>query len=194
MRTMLLLIAGTMLATTGPALAQPPDMIGRCAPVDIHALIEQLADEMDKEFVVDPRLRAMQFCRVANGGQADFDSLLAMLRTSQAAAYQTADQVIIVPEVETRTMPTRILQEDDPRVSDHEIVTRIIDVQATAALGETSESAGPTAAAQLMPMLRPMIPQQAHIGAIPGTNKLVLVDRYDNIRRITAVIEEIMAD
>jgi type II secretory pathway component GspD/PulD (secretin) len=39
-----------------------------------------------------------------------------------------------------------------------------------------------------------MLSQSAQLAAAPGTNKLVIVDRYDNVRRITAVIEELTKD
>jgi type II secretory pathway component GspD/PulD (secretin) len=40
---------------------------------------------------------------------------------------------------------------------------------------------------QLVPLLRPMLPQQAHLVATP--DKLVIVDRYDNVRRIVEVAQ-----
>ncbi len=59
---------------------------------------------------------------------------------------------------------------------DHEIVTRI--------LGAKNISV-----TQLVPILRPMIPQYGHLAALPCVNKLIMVDTYANVRRIESVIE-----
>lgn len=53
-------------------------------------------------------------------------------------------------------------------------------------------SARQLSAPQLVPILRPMMSTSAQLGAVPGGSSLILVDRYDNVRRITAVIEEII--
>ena len=73
-------------------------------------------------------------------------------------------------------------------MSDYEIVTRVIDTSGVKLAADGTAPGGSIAAA-LVPALRPMMPQSAQLSAIPGTNKLVLVDRYDNVRRITAAIE-----
>jgi general secretion pathway protein D len=78
-----------------------------------------------------------------------------------------------------RSEPSQILQEDDRRVSDHTIVTRVIAVDRISP-------------AQLVPILRPMMPQEAQLGAVSDTNSLIIIDRYDNVRRITQVIDEII--
>jgi general secretion pathway protein D len=76
-------------------------------------------------------------------------------------------------------MPTRLLQRDDPSVPDDEYVTRILTVQ----------NAG-----SLVPILRPLMPQSAHLAAaMPpdggnGEGKLILFDTYANVRRMTEIV------
>ena len=72
-------------------------------------------------------------------------------------------------------MPTRILQNDDPSVSDHEVVSRVISLN--------------TDAAALVPIVRPLVPQYGHLAAVGAS--LLIVDRYDNVRRITALVDEL---
>jgi general secretion pathway protein D len=43
-------------------------------------------------------------------------------------------------------------------------------------------------AAQLVPILRPLLPQSAHLAAHATTNQLIVVDRYANVRRITEIV------
>jgi general secretion pathway protein D len=48
-------------------------------------------------------------------------------------------------------------------------------------------------AAQMIAILRPMMPQEAQLGSVTGTNTLILVDRADNIERITSIVRQIDA-
>ena len=43
--------------------------------------------------------------------------------------------------------------------------------------------------AQLVPILRPLLPQAAGLAAFPQTNSLVIVDRFANLRRIEGLIK-----
>ena len=42
----------------------------------------------------------------------------------------------------------------------------------------------------LVPLLRAMISMEGHLAATPG-NQLIVVDRYANVRRIAAIVEEL---
>ena len=169
--------------------------------IDIEALVRRLAQDLGREFIIDPRARSVRGATTSE--DIDYDSLLGLLRVNGLVAIETADQILITPEANSRSMPTPILQGDDSRVSDHSVVTRVIDIPvfqqparqvASAEADATSPLAitNPSSAAQFVPILRPMMSQSAMLGAIPGTNQLVMVDRYDNVRRITAIIEEIL--
>lgn len=188
-----------LLLVSSHAAAQPPESD---EGVPITTLIEQVAEDMDREFVIDPRIRGIM--GITTGDDLDYDSLLGILRISGVVAIEVGDQIHVMPDRDMRVAPTRVLQEDDPRVSDHEVITRIIDIPefpdlrpqsvVNAQMAANPFAAPPgSSAAQLVPVLRPMMSQAGQLGAIPNTNKLVLVDRYDNVRRITAVIEEIVS-
>jgi general secretion pathway protein D len=58
------------------------------------------------------------------------------------------------------------------------VITRIVQVRNACA-------------AQMVPVLRPLMPQFAHLAAYPPTNTLILVDHADNIRRVVDVVERI---
>jgi general secretion pathway protein D len=136
-------------------------------------LIEQLAESTGMEFVVDPRVRADP---AYVGGSADmtYSKLLSILRVYGYAAVQSAGRVHVVPLAAARTLPTRLVEQDDPDLSDDEIVTRVITLDADTA--------------NMVPILRPMLPQHAHL-ASDGERSLVIVDHYDNVRRIAAIAE-----
>ena len=44
-------------------------------------------------------------------------------------------------------------------------------------------------AAQLVPLLRPLIPQQGHLAAYPSGNMLIISDRASNVSRIMKIVE-----
>jgi general secretion pathway protein D len=47
------------------------------------------------------------------------------------------------------------------------------------------------AAAQLVPILRPLVPQQGHLAAYPATNVLIISDRASNVERLVSIIRRI---
>ena len=197
MKPILTGLSGLFLLTCGMALAQPPqqgvarDQAGAVPAreplpqINVIELIDGLADEMDKEFVLDPRMSVM-LPGTLSSDDADYETLLAVLRQNGFATVETANQILIVPEADMRIAPSRILQQDDRRVSDHEIVTRVINLPVANQAGDGTDIG---IAPQLVPLLRPMMGQSAQLGTVGGGTKLVIVDRYDNVRRITAVVE-----
>lgn len=189
MRTRLLPVAALFLISSLTASAQQAAAQDDSLVVDIFALMDRLAVEMNKEFIIDVRLRGVQGLSTSRE-DADYDSLLAILRTMGYAAFEVGDQIRIVPEAVARSEPSPVVNRDDDRISDHAVVTRVIDVADlafTQADGTVVEG-GP----QLVPVLRPMMSTNVgNITAIPGSTKLIIVDRYDNVRRITAIVDEL---
>jgi len=43
-------------------------------------------------------------------------------------------------------------------------------------------------ASMLVPVLRPLLPQQAHMVAMPCTNTLLLVDTFANVKRVEKIV------
>ncbi len=74
-------------------------------------------------------------------------------------------------------MPANDLPDRVSSTSD-EIVTQVIQVR--------NVSAG-----QLVPILRPMMPQSAHLAAYPSANMLIISDRAANVSRIVRIIQRI---
>jgi general secretion pathway protein D len=163
--------------------------------IDLTTLIDRLGAEMGREFILDSRVPREVRAGSTAIEDADYDTFLALLRVNGMIAISANDdQIMILSETAMRWSATRVLQDDDRNVSDHEVVARVIDVPENFEY-ESLDSEGNrrlvAGAAALVPVLRPMAGQNAHLAATPGTNKLILVDRYDNVRRLTEVIEEL---
>jgi general secretion pathway protein D len=67
------------------------------------------------------------------------------------------------------------MNEDDPEVADDEMVSRVIQMNTMSA-------------PQIVPILRPLLPQYAHLAALPEQNVLLIVDRYANVKRLTEIV------
>ena len=198
------LLASLVLVASSAAWSQDNDARPNPASelaFNLHELIADAAEEIGKEIVVDPRLPPPMRAGYKTDGGDDYESLLAVLRLNGFIAVEKTDQVLILPAQEVRAEATRILNEDDSRVSDHEVVTRVItlpDFPPNSPPTDGEDSSGGTAfrpgsgAAALVPILRPLMPTNAMLGVVSNTNTLILVDRYDNVRRISAIIEEIV--
>ena len=144
--------------------------------VDLEDLVAQVAASSHKVFLVDPRVRARVFT-VPRIDKPTYADLLSILRLNGYMAVEIGGRVNVVPDANARGMPVRLLQRDDASVPDDEWVTRVITVP----------NAG-----QLVPVLRPLMPQGAHLSATaaegPNT-KLIIVDTYANVRRMTELIK-----
>ncbi len=172
-----------LLTVAGLAFAQSPqtsegDVIVVPAPSgdDIRVLIRQVAENEGIDILVDPRVNVR--VEIVRDGleDADLETLFAILRVHAYVPVEIGGKLTIVPEESGRLSPVRILQDDDPSVSDHVMVSRVINV------GEGG--------ARLIPILRPLIPQYGLIAATEQGSILV-VARYDKVREITALVEEL---
>ena len=142
---------------------------------DIRELVKRVAADSDMRFVLDPRVNARVDYEGAPIESITYPILLLILRIHGYAAVEIGGVVSIVLDANARTMPTRILQSDDPSVSDHEVISRVISLSVDAA--------------GLVPILRPLVPQYGHLAAFG--NSLIVVDRYDNVRRITELAQSL---
>lgn len=168
--------AGPRLAPL-PAPASPPSEESR---TDLDELLRRVAGSSGREFLVDARVPARISVRGTAVNDPSYALLLSILRANDLAAVQIDDRTFIVSVDEARQLPTRLVETDDANIPDDEWVTRVLEVPGRGA-------------ANLVPILRPMLPQQAHLAALIGqddaqSSKLVIVDRYANVRRITQLV------
>ncbi len=145
---------------------------------DIQSLIATVSKQTGRNFVVDPRVKAK--VTVISNEPVDADGLyevfLSVLQVHGYSAVPAGDLIKIVPDVTAKQGPVPILGED-PDTSD-QLVTQVVTVVNVPA-------------AQLVPILRPMVPQQGHLAAYAATNSLIITDRASNIQRLMEIIRRI---
>ena len=159
------------------ALAQSaPEAVARESPptVPIERLIATVAKKTGKTFVVDPRVRAEVVIIGKSVPDLSYEQLQAVLEVYGFIALEDAGLVRVVPDTLMKTTPTPIVTPKDVRPAS-EIVTAIISVKNVSA-------------AQIVPILRPMVPTVGTLVAFMQTNSLIIVDNFANVRRIEQIV------
>ncbi len=147
--------------------------------VDISALISTVAEVTGRNFIVDPRVRAKVTVISHRPVSADelYRVFLSILQVHGFAAVESGEVIKIIPDINAKQTGAPVGQGEDPGAGD-EIVTQIITVQNVPV-------------AQLVPILRPLVPQQGHLAAYPPSNALIVSDRAGNIERLTEIVRRI---
>ena len=146
---------------------------------DISALISTVAAVTDKNFIVDPRVKGkvtVISSRPMNNDEV-YQVFLSILKVHGFAAVPSGEVIKIVPDVNAKQDGIPTASDRQPGRGD-EMVTRVVQVDNVAA-------------AQLVPILRPLIPQQGHLAAYPATNVLIISDRARNVERLVSIIRRI---
>ncbi|MCG5512388.1 type II secretion system secretin GspD [Ectothiorhodospira shaposhnikovii] len=147
--------------------------------VDIQALINYVSEETQTNFIVDPRVRGR--VTLVSGRPVSraelYEIFLSVLRVHGFAAVQTDGVIKLVPDAIAKQAEVPTASERSPLQGD-EYVTRVISVTHVDA-------------AQLVPILRPLIPQSGHLAASPESNTLVISDTAANVNRLVGIIGRI---
>src|SRR6201996_6536784 len=156
---------------------------GRITPnfkdADITQITEAVAAATGKNFIVDPRVRAQvtMISSTPMSPAAFYEAYLAILQVHGFIAVQSGEIIKILPDANARQIPSVDLPDHVSSTSD-EIVTQVVDVKNVSA-------------AQLVPILRPLIPQYGQLAAYPAGNILIISDRANNVSRIIRIIRRI---
>jgi general secretion pathway protein D len=144
---------------------------------DIQEFIKFVADVTGTTMVVDPNVKGK--VRVISSkpvSQAElYDLFLSILDVQGYTAVRSGQVIRIVPSKDARSSPVPIM-EDQAAIGNDEYVTQVIRLDNISA-------------AKLIPVLRPLVPQQAHMAAYAPSNAIIISDIRSNIGRIVDIIE-----
>ncbi|WP_232501281.1 type II secretion system secretin GspD [Alcanivorax borkumensis] len=146
---------------------------------DIQAFISQVAQMTGKNFVVDPRVRARDVTVVSTKSLTSnevYELFLSVLQVHGYAAVSVGDITKIVPNTTAKQSNLPLVEKGSS--SGEELVTRVIAVESTPV-------------EELVPVLRPLVPQYGHLAAVGSANALIISDHLDNIRRMEAIISSL---
>lgn len=148
------------------------------------ANIEDMALEvgkvLEKSIILDSRVRGQI---VASSPQQltkeqYYDFFLQILNVNQFTAVEVGDVIIIMPNRDVRSSPIGELRGSTNPNPGAEYVTHVVQ------LNNVSANA-------IVPAIRQLMPQNTQPIPIGESNKLLLIDTVDNLKRILAVIEKI---
>lgn len=147
--------------------------------VEIETLIAMVSEATKKNFVVDERVKGKVTVISASPMNEDelYQTFLSVLSVHNFAAIPSGRVVKIVPEAVAKSESTPV-ESGRGQADGDEIATQIITVNHVSA-------------AQLVPILRPLMPQHAHIAANTENNVLVVSDRAANIKRMRQIVERV---
>jgi general secretion pathway protein D len=173
----LVLVLPAAAAEESPASRASSAQAENFPDMDIRELIAKVAKRTGKQFIVDPRVRAGIPLTGLDVNAVDYGRLLAILNVHQFVAFESGGVVRVVPDAIARQLPIPVTNEVPAKALDDEMVSLIVQVKAACS-------------AHLVPVLRPLMPQSAHLAAMPP-NALIVVDRAANARRIVDMVERL---
>lgn len=145
---------------------------------DLTAFINEVADITGKNFAVDPRVRG-NVTVISNkplNKNEVYDLFLGVLNVNGVVAIPSGNTVKLVPDSNVKN--TGVSYDMRNHARGDQVVTRVIWV----------ENTNPN---DLIPALRPLMPQFASLAAVPGTNALIVSDRAANIAQLETIIRNL---
>lgn len=144
---------------------------------ELRALIDTVSRRTGRNFIVDPRVdaRVTVISSEPVTDQELYDVFESVLSVHGYAAVREGDVTKIVPSATAKQGAIPLVERGDRQGG---IVTRVVTVEHVSA-------------SQLVPILRPLLPQDAHLAAYEPTNRLIMTDSALNIERIAQIIERV---
>jgi len=145
---------------------QGPQLTPNYRDADIRVVADQVQQVIGRTIIVDPRVRA-QVTVLANAPMtpdAFYKLFESVLSVHGFVALDSGSAIEIVPDANAR------FGEGNDYISQAIVLENIN-------------------AAQLVPILRPLLPQSAHLAAHPASNSLIVADRPQNIERMKRLIQ-----
>jgi general secretion pathway protein D len=176
-RAALALLAAAFVAAGGVRAAEEPVTLN-FVNADIESVATAIGKMTDRNFIIDPRVRGTINIVSARPVPASsvYGIFLSALRLQGFTAVESGSATLILPEAEAKLHGGASGARGG--AGGDRLQTRVFELKYTAA-------------AQLMPVLRPIISPNNTIAAFPGNNSLVITDYGDNLRRLENIIEAV---
>ncbi|MGK9064223.1 type II secretion system secretin GspD [Stutzerimonas chloritidismutans] len=141
---------------------------------DIRAFVDQISQLTGQTFIVDPRVKG-QVSVVSSTTLSlseVYQLFLSVMATHGYSVLTQGEVTRIVPNAEAKSEAG-----GGPTGGDL-LETRVIQVQHTSAT-------------ELIPLIRPLVPQYGHLAAVGSANALIISDRSANISRIEDIVRQL---
>ncbi|MFT3807370.1 type II secretion system secretin GspD [Arenimonas sp.] len=183
-RPLALLLTALLLTTASGVQAQQQNgsratITPNYKDADLAQITEAVSAVTGKTFIIDPRVKAQvtMLSSTPMSPNAFYEAFLSILQVHGYVAVPAGNTIKIIPDANARQVPGNDLPGSVSSSSD-ELVTQVIAVRNVSA-------------AQLVPILRPLIPQYGQLAAYSASNMLIITDRANNVNRMMRIIERI---
>jgi general secretion pathway protein D len=177
-RIAILITAAFLLPLGTSSLAQEPGITLNWKDADIRIVVEAVSEATGKNFILDPRVTGKVNLLSAEPMSKDafYEAFLSILQVHGYVAIESGNLIKILPDATARQFPSGFGTTGAAGPDD--MATQVIQVNNVAAT-------------QLVPILRPLIPQYGHMVAHAGSNMLIISDRAANLARMVSIIRRI---
>ena len=172
------IIAGVILSLSlAASFVGAQDYTVNLKETDIQELIKFVAEVTDTTIVVDPAVKGKVKVISSKPVSRDelYDLFLSILDVHGYTAVRSGDVVRVIQSKDARSAAVAVRDLDSESSSD-EYITQVIRLDNISA-------------AKLIPVLRPLVPQQAHMAAYAPSNAIIISDVSANIDRIRDIIQ-----
>ncbi|MBP8263833.1 MAG: type II secretion system secretin GspD [Pseudomonas sp.] len=141
---------------------------------DIREFIDQVAEITGETFIVDPRVKGQVsvLSKTPLTLSEVYQLFLSVMSTHGFSVVTQGDQARVIPNAEAKA------EANSGGAAPGKLETRLIQVQQGSV-------------AELIPLIRPLVPQYGHLAAVTSANALIISDRSANIARIEDLIRQL---
>lgn len=147
---------------------------------DLAQITEAVSAVTGKTIIIDPRVKAQvtMLSSTPMSPNAFYEAYLSILQVHGFVAVPSGGSTLtIIPDANARQVPANDLP-GSINSNSSELVTQVITVRNVSA-------------AQLVPILRPLVATYGNLVAYSASNMLVITDRANNVNRMLRIIERI---
>lgn len=158
----------------------PSSKLWNLRNADIRAVIAEVSRVTGKNFVIDPRVQG-KISIISSTPMSNrelYQVFLSVLQVSGYAAIPNGEIIKIIPNIDAKTQSPDLINElKHPPVGD-DMMVAVVPVHYV-----SSE--------QLVPVLRPLMPQWSSVSAYSPSNMLILSGRANNIKSLSDIIKQV---
>ena len=164
----------SVVLLSSPSFAQ--DFTVNLKDTDIQEFIEFVSGVTGTTIVIDPSVKGkVKVVSSKPVSKAElYDLFLSILDVHGYTAVRSGGVVRVIPNKNARSAPVDVIS--GTSIINDEYVTQVIRLENVSA-------------AKLIPVLRPLVPQQAHMAAYAPSNAIIISDVRANINRISEIID-----
>ncbi len=169
-------IACLLLFTSASAHLQAQEYTVNLKETDIQELIQFVAEVTGTTIVVDPAVKGKVKVVSSKPVTKDelYDLFLSILEVHGYTAVRSGGVIRVIQSKDARSSPVPVPDRPGGNSGD-EYITEVIRLDNISA-------------AKLIPVLRPLVPQQAHMAAYAPSNAIIISDVAANIDRVRKII------